>query len=148
MGRRRREKEDQREGKAGRKGGKERREGKEGRKGGKERREGKEGRKGEEGRGWERSTEDPPRGGGVGGGGVTWRGWGKFRWVWGLLIVVRVGRFVALSCGAGKSHPWTNTSVGGNFRRTFRTIGPYEFPQGPMIGPYEFPLKFVWTNGA
>ena len=30
---------------------------------------------------------------------------------------------------AGKSHPWTNTSVGGNFGRTFRTIGPYEFPQ-------------------
>ena len=29
----------------------------------------------------------------------------------------------------GKSHPWTNTSVGGNFRRTFRTIGPYKFPQ-------------------
>ena len=28
----------------------------------------------------------------------------------------------------GKSHPWTNTSAGGNFR-TFRTIGPYEFPQ-------------------
>ena len=36
---------------------------------------------------------------------------------------------------AGKSHPWTNTSVGGNFRRTFRTIGPYEFPQ-----------EKVWTN--
>ena len=40
-------------------------------------------------------------------------------------------------CPTGKSHPWTNTSVGGNFRRTFRTIGPYEFPP-----------KFVWTNGA
>ena len=42
----------------------------------------------------------------------------------------------------GKSHPWTNTSVGGNFRKSFRTIGPYEFPRkryGPMIGPYEFP---------
>ena len=27
-------------------------------------------------------------------------------------------------CGTnpGKSHPWTNTSAGGNFRRTFRTI--------------------------
>ena len=53
---------------------------------------------------------------------------------------------------AGKSHPWTNASVGGNPRRTFRTIGPYEFPQGnsygPMIGPYDFPPKFVWTNGA
>ena len=36
---------------------------------------------------------------------------------------------------SGKSHPWTNTSVGGNFRRTFRTIGPYEFPQ-----------EKVWTN--
>ena len=36
---------------------------------------------------------------------------------------------------AGKSHPWTNTSVGGNFQRTFRTIGPYEFPQ-----------EKVWTN--
>ena len=35
----------------------------------------------------------------------------------------------------GKSHPWTNASVGGNFRRTFRTIGPYEFPQ-----------EKVWTN--
>ena len=35
----------------------------------------------------------------------------------------------------GKSHAWTNTSVGGNFRRTFRTIGPYEFPQ-----------EKVWTN--
>ena len=35
----------------------------------------------------------------------------------------------------GKSHPWTNTSVGGNFRKTFRTIGPYEFPQ-----------EKVWTN--
>ena len=35
----------------------------------------------------------------------------------------------------GKSHPWTNTSAGGNFRRTFRTIGPYEFPQ-----------EKVWTN--
>ena len=38
---------------------------------------------------------------------------------------------------AGKSHPWTNASVGGNFRRTFRTIGPYEFPP-----------KKIWTNGA
>ena len=36
---------------------------------------------------------------------------------------------------SGKSHPWTNTSVGGNFGRTFRTIGPYEFPQ-----------EKVWTN--
>ena len=36
---------------------------------------------------------------------------------------------------SGKSHPWTNTSVGGNFRRTFRIIGPYEFPQ-----------EKVWTN--
>ena len=36
---------------------------------------------------------------------------------------------------AGESHPWTNASVGGNFRRTFRTIGPYEFPQ-----------EKVWTN--
>ena len=36
---------------------------------------------------------------------------------------------------SGKSHPWTNTSVGGNFWRTFRTIGPYEFPQ-----------EKVWTN--
>ena len=36
----------------------------------------------------------------------------------------------------GKSHPWTNANVGGNFRRTFRTIGPYEFPQ-----------EKVWTNG-
>ena len=35
----------------------------------------------------------------------------------------------------GKSHPWTNTSVGGNFGRTFGTIGPYEFPQ-----------EKVWTN--
>ena len=34
-----------------------------------------------------------------------------------------------------KSHPWTNTSVGGNCRRTFRTIGPCEFPQ-----------EKVWTN--
>ena len=37
--------------------------------------------------------------------------------------------------GAGKSHPWTSTSVGGNFKRTFSTIGPYEFPQ-----------EKVWTN--
>ena len=29
----------------------------------------------------------------------------------------------------GKSHPWTNASVGGNFRKTFRTIGPCKFPQ-------------------
>ena len=35
----------------------------------------------------------------------------------------------------GKSHPWTNTSVGGNFRKTFRTIGPCDFPQ-----------EKVWTN--
>ena len=34
----------------------------------------------------------------------------------------------------GQSHR-TNTSVGGNFWRTFRTIGPYEFPQ-----------EKVWTN--
>ena len=33
----------------------------------------------------------------------------------------------------GKSH----TSVEGNFRRRFRTIGPYEFSQ-----------EEVWTNGA
>ena len=42
-------------------------------------------------------------------------------------------------------------SVGGNFRRTFRTIGPYEFRDGnsygPIIGPYLFLGKFVWTNG-
>ena len=46
--------------------------------------------------------------------------------------------FVIISCRrvcAGKGHPWTNTSVEGNFRRTFRTIGPYEFPQ-----------EKVWTN--
>ena len=51
----------------------------------------------------------------------------------------------------GKSHPWTNASVGGNFRRTFRTIGPYEFPQEKAwtndwsigIAP-----EIVWTNGA
>ena len=52
--------------------------------------------------------------------------------------------FVYVSFSSGKSHPWTNTSVGGNFRRTFRTIGPYEFPRqryGPMIGPYEFPSE-------
>ena len=36
---------------------------------------------------------------------------------------------------AGKSHLWTNASVGGNFWRTFRTIGPYEFPK-----------EKVWTN--
>ena len=39
---------------------------------------------------------------------------------------------------------------GGNFWRTFRTIGPYEFPRkryGPLIGPYEFPQEKVWTNG-
>ena len=35
----------------------------------------------------------------------------------------------------GKSHQWTNTSVGGDFRQTFRTIGPYEFPQ-----------EKIWTN--
>ena len=35
----------------------------------------------------------------------------------------------------GKSHPWTNASVGGNFRRTFRTIGPYKFPH-----------EKVWAN--
>ena len=35
----------------------------------------------------------------------------------------------------GKTHPWTNASARGNFRRTFRTIGPYEFPQ-----------EKVWTN--
>ena len=37
--------------------------------------------------------------------------------------------------GAGKSHPWTNTSQDRNFQRTFRTIGPYDFPQ-----------EKVWTN--
>ena len=54
----------------------------------------------------------------------------------------------------GKSHPWTNTSVGGNFWRTFRTIGPYEFPQekvrtnawsiwiSPEIGMDQWPSKF------
>ena len=35
----------------------------------------------------------------------------------------------------GKSHPWTNTGQDWNFQRTFRTIGPYEFPQ-----------EKVWTN--
>ena len=45
---------------------------------------------------------------------------------------------------SGKRHPWTNTSLGGNFRRTFRAIGPYIVSlkarhQG--IGPYEFPMK-------
>ena len=40
-----------------------------------------------------------------------------------------------MCCFSGKNHPWTNASVGGNFRKTFRTIGPYEFPQ-----------EKVWTN--
>ena len=44
-------------------------------------------------------------------------------------------RFCPIRRNTGKSHPWTNTSVGGNFRKTFRTIGPYEFPQ-----------EKVWTN--
>ena len=36
----------------------------------------------------------------------------------------------------GKSHPRTkNTSVGGNFRRTFRTIGHTNFPPGNSYGP-------------
>ena len=36
---------------------------------------------------------------------------------------------------AGKSHPWTNTSVGGNFQRTLSAIGPSE-SRGEII----------WTN--
>ena len=35
----------------------------------------------------------------------------------------------------GKSHLWTNAIAGENFRRTFRTVGPYDFPQ-----------EKVWTN--
>ena len=55
--------------------------------------------------------------------------------------------FVMTCCLAGKSHPWTNTSVGGNFRRTFRTIGPYEFPQekvriSPEISMDQWRSKF------
>ena len=50
----------------------------------------------------------------------------------------------------GKSHPWTTTSVGGTFQRTFKTIGPYKFRQEKVwtndwsmcISP-----KLVWTNG-
>ena len=48
---------------------------------------------------------------------------------------LRFGKMGGGGQKAGKSHPWTNTSVGGNFRRTFRTIGPYEFPR-----------EKVWTN--
>ena len=53
---------------------------------------------------------------------------------------------------SGKSHPWTNTSVGGgNFRRTSGPLVHTNFPRkryGPMIAPYEFPQEKVWTNGA
>ena len=55
---------------------------------------------------------------------------------WKNCVSVFVSSFLfSLPKISGKSHPWTNTSVGGNFRRTFRTIGPYEFPQ-----------EKVWTN--
>ena len=52
----------------------------------------------------------------------------------------------------GKSHPWTNTSLGGNFWRTWRAIGPYEFSwkqrqMGPLVHT-NFSLKFIWTNGS
>ena len=42
---------------------------------------------------------------------------------------------LALPPTPSKSHPWSNASVERNFRRTFRTIGPYKFPQ-----------EQVWTN--
>ena len=51
----------------------------------------------------------------------------------------------------GKSHPWTNTSVGGNCRELSGPLVHTNFPRnsyGPMIGPYEFSPKLVWTNGA
>ena len=51
----------------------------------------------------------------------------------------------------GKSHPWTNTSVGETLEELSGPLVHTNFPRkryGPMIGPYEFPPKFVWTNGA
>ena len=58
----------------------------------------------------------------------------------------------AKSALSGKSHPWTNTSVGGNIWRTFRTIGPYEFPQ-EKVWTNDWSIwislpKLVWTNGS
>ena len=36
--------------------------------------------------------------------------------------------YVFFFFSVGKSYPWTNASLSRNFRRTFRAIGPYEFP--------------------
>ena len=52
---------------------------------------------------------------------------------------------------AGKSHPWTNASVGETLEELSGPLVHTNFPRkgyGPMIAPYEFPPKLVWTNGA
>ena len=51
----------------------------------------------------------------------------------------------------GKSHPWTNTSVGGNFRRTFRTIWSIRISPGKVVWTNDWSIwislpKLVWTK--
>ena len=65
-------------------------------------------------------------------------------------ICLRVALFWGVE-NPGKSHPWTNTSAGGNLRKLSGPLvqtNVFRKRYGPMIGPYEFPPKLVWTNGA
>ena len=69
------------------------------------------------------------------------------------VIFVRVRRGVpwGLPGTSGKSHPWTNTSVGETLEELSGPLVHTNLPRkryGPMIGPYEFPPKSVWTNGG
>ena len=48
----------------------------------------------------------------------------------------------------GKSHPWTNTNVGGTLEEALIHTNFPRQRDGPMIGPYEVPPKLVWTNYA
>ena len=67
-----------------------------------------------------------------------------------IFVIFSLGGGV-LFLNTGKSHPWTNTSVGETFEELSGPLVHTNFPRkryGPMIGPYEFPQEKVWTNGA
>ena len=60
------------------------------------------------------------------------------------------GRNLYFPFFAGKSHPWTNTSVGETLEELSGPLVHTNFggnSYGPIIGPYLFLGKFLWTNG-
>ena len=59
--------------------------------------------------------------------------------------------FHIYSMDSGKSHPWTNASVGGTLEELSGPLVHTNFPRkryGPMIGPCEFPYRILYVPMA